>query len=235
VTEAVHRIRRAAAQRPALARVAPFAVFIAITAGQDLLGGVWPYVLYALKTALAAWMIWVLYPVITEMRWALSLGAVAAGVAIFAMWVGLDDLLVRIGFPSSYPRLTTSDASWNPVAHFGRETVSAWFFVAVRLAGATLVVPALEEVFFRSLVYRSLAAKDFLQVELGHFAWMPFLVTSLLFGSEHHEWLAGVLCGFALQGLVCWKNRLGDAMTAHAITNFLLGVWVVWRGAWHFW
>jgi len=31
------------------------------------------------------------------------------------------------------------------------------------------------------------------------------------------------------------KNRLGDAMTAHAITNFLLGAWIVWRGAWHFW
>src|SRR5205823_14383961 len=113
-----------------------------------------------------------------------------------------------------------------PLASFGQGTVLAWLFVGVRLAGATLVVPALEEVFFRSLVYRSLVSKNFLQVELGHFAWMPFLVSSLLFGSEHHEWLAGVLCGFAFQGLVCWKNRLGDAMTAHAITNFLLGVWV---------
>jgi hypothetical protein len=24
-------------------------------------------------------------------------------------------------------------------------------------------------------------------------------------------------------------------MTAHAITNFLLGLWVVWKGAWSFW
>jgi hypothetical protein len=31
------------------------------------------------------------------------------------------------------------------------------------------------------------------------------------------------------------KNQLGDAMTAHAITNFLLGIWVVTRGAWQFW
>jgi hypothetical protein len=40
----------------------------------------------------------------------------------------------------------------------------------------------------------------------------------------------------AYQWLVLRKNRLGDAMTAHAITNFLLGVWVVWRGgsAWKF-
>jgi membrane protease YdiL (CAAX protease family) len=56
-----------------------------------------------------------------------------------------------------------------------------------------------------------------------------------MFGFGHHEWLAGILCGFAYQGLVCWKKRLGDAMTAHAITNFLLGVYVVWKGAWNFW
>jgi hypothetical protein len=24
-------------------------------------------------------------------------------------------------------------------------------------------------------------------------------------------------------------------MTAHAITNLLLGVWVAWKGAWNFW
>jgi len=51
-------------------------------------------------------------------------------------------------------------------------------------------------------------------------------VTSLLFGFEHREWLAGIFCGFAYQGLVCWKKRLGDAITAHAITNALLGYWV---------
>ena len=72
---------------------------------------------------------------------------------------------------------------------------------------------------------------------LGTFAWRPFLVTSLIFALEHRpiDWLGGLFCGFAFQGLVCWKNRLGDAITAHAITNFLLGLWVVWKGAWQFW
>jgi hypothetical protein len=131
----VNQILREAAQHPALARAAPFAVFVALTAGQDLFGGVGPYELYALKTALAAWAIWALRPVILEMRWALSWGAVVAGVAVFVMWVSLDDLLVRAGFPNSYPRLTTSGAPWNPIAYFGRDTFLAWFFVAVRLAG----------------------------------------------------------------------------------------------------
>ena len=62
-----------------------------------------------------------------------------------------------------------------------------------------------------------------------------FVIATLVFGFAHHEWLAGILCACIYHGLIFRKNRLGDAMTAHAITNFLLGLWVVWKGAWHFW
>ena len=79
------------------------------------------------------------------------------------------------------------------------------------------------------------AKPDFQSVPMGQFLLVPFLVTSVLFGFEHTQWLAGILCGLAYQWLVIRKNRLGDAMTAHAITNFLLGLWVVWKGAWQFW
>jgi CAAX prenyl protease-like protein len=105
----------------------------------------------------------------------------------------------------------------------------------VRIAGSSLVVPALEEVFFRSFFYRWIARPDFEALPLNHFAWKPFVLTAVMFGFIHNEWLAGILCGFAYQWLVLRKNRLGDAMTAHAITNFLLGIYVVWKGGWHFW
>jgi CAAX prenyl protease-like protein len=64
---------------------------------------------------------------------------------------------------------------------------------------------------------------------------MSFLVTSLIFGLSHREWLAGILCGFSYQWLVIRKGHLGDAVTAHAISNLLLGLWVVYQGAWKFW
>jgi len=99
------------------------------------------------------------------------------------------------------------------------------------MAGSTLIVPPLEEVFYRSFLYRYIAKPDFLSVPLNQFLPLPFLATAAVFGFSHNEWLAGILCGAAYQGLVIRKNRLGDAMTAHAITNFLLGLWVVWRGA----
>jgi hypothetical protein len=72
-------------------------------------------------------------------------------------------------------------------------------------------------------------------VPLNKFLPVPFIATAVVFGISHNEWLAGIICGMAYQWLVLRKNRLGDAMTAHAITNFLLGIWVVWRHVWNFW
>ena len=98
-----------------------------------------------------------------------------------------------------------------------------------------MLVPIIEEVFWRSFVYRFVANLPLTRETLGKFVLSAFVITALLFGLEHREWLAGILCGCVYQGLVIWKKRLGDAIVAHGITNFLLGAWVVWKGAWNFW
>jgi len=172
------------------------------------------------------------------MRWAFSWEAVAAGAVIFALWVGVsggwttqNTLWTKLGV--LHPPATPP--AWNPDDQFGRGSVLAWLFILTRVLGSTFVVPPLEEVFYRSFLYRWIAKPNFLSVPLNQFLPFPFFATVILFGLSHNEWLAGVLCGAAYQWLVLRKNRLGDAMTAHAITNFLLGAWVVWRGAWNFW
>ena len=225
---------------PVLARVAPFAIFLVLTFAQDYLGESGRYWVYFAKTLLGAWMIWAVRAVVQEMRWKIGWEGLVVGVAVFVMWVGIDghypplnELLQKIGFATK--KSDGGAGVWNPFRQFGAGSFLAWFFIVVRIAGSSLVVPPLEEVFFRSFVYRYIAKTDFQSVPLGAFLWMPFVVTSLLFGFEHHQWLAGILCGFAYQGLVIWKKRLGDAITAHAITNLLLGVWVVWKEAWQFW
>jgi CAAX prenyl protease-like protein len=105
----------------------------------------------------------------------------------------------------------------------------------VRTLGSTLVVPPLEEVFWRSFLYRFLVKTNFQEMPFNRMHWLSFVVTSTLFGLEHFQWLAGILCGMVYQFLVIRKNRLGDAIVAHAITNFLLSIWVLWKGAWSFW
>jgi len=220
---------------PMLVRVVPFAIFLVLTFGQNYFGETGRYWFYLAKTVVGVWLIWIVRPLIPEMRWQISWEAIMVGVAVFVMWIGLGDFLRLLGIDPSFSELKLSGKSWEPLTTFGSGSPQAWFFIGVRILGATLVVPPLEEVFFRSFLYRFIAKPDFQSIPLGQFILTPFLITGAIFGFEHREWLAGLLCGFAYQGLVIWKKRLGDAICAHALTNLLLGLWVIWKGAWHFW
>ena len=232
-------LRKPFAASPPFVRVAPFVIFLALTFGQWQFGEASRYWFYLAKTLAGAWLIWEMRPFVSEMRWAVSWEAIVVGLGVFAIWAGIsgewttqNSLWAKLGI--SHPPATLP-VPWNPHEQFGAGSALAWLMVGTRIVGSTLVVPPLEEVFYRSFLYRYIAKLDFLSVPLNRFSWTPFLATAVVFGCSHNEWLAGILCGAAYQWLVIRKNRLGDAMTAHAITNFLLGLWIIWRGAWHFW
>ncbi len=218
------RLPNLLATSPALVRALPFVIFAGLTACQGLWGEASRYWFYLAKTLAGVGMLWLIQPFISEFKWKFSWAAVAVGVSIFGVWVGLDEW---------YPKWVAPAKPWRPAAEF--DPGLAWVFILVRLVGSTLVVPPLEEIFYRSFFYRYVVTADFLSVPLNYFRWLPYLATSVIFGVSHPEWLAGIICGCAYQGLVGRMNRLGDAITAHAITNFLLGGWVIWKGAWHFW
>lgn len=232
-------LRNIFAGSPLAARVAPFVILVALTSFQGQFGAASAYWFYLAKTLAGLWLVLALRPLVTEMRWSFSWEAVLVGVGVFALWVGVSgdwttqsSLWVKLGL--AHPPAKFS-AAWNPDEQFGANSALAWLFIATRILGSTFIVPPLEEIFYRSFLYRYIASQNFLSVPLNQFFLRPFLVTALVFGISHNEWLAGILCGAAYQWLVLRKNRLGDAMTAHAITNFLLGLWVVTRGAWQFW
>lgn len=236
-------------QSPALVRAIPFGVFVALTFLQEQCGETSRYWIYFAKTVVGAAMLFVVWRHIAELKWKFSLWAVMAGVGVFALWVGLDayyphtneiqsrficPLLKSVGLTDSCAE-PVAPTPWNPNTAFGSGSALAIFFICVRILGSSLVVPPLEEVFWRSFIYRYVARREFDREPLGKWFPLSFLLTSVFFGFAHHQWLAGILCGFVYQGLVVWKNRLGDAMTAHAITNCLLGLWIVWKGQWQFW
>lgn len=218
--------RERLAGSPILLRVAPFFIFAALTSCQGLFGESSRYWFYLAKTLIGAWLVWTIRPWVGEMRWKISWEAIAVGVAVFAIWIGMD---------GHYPKLGSSGQAWNPHEFFGQGAGLSWLFVAVRVLGSTFVVPPVEEIFYRSFLYRYIANPNFQSVPLGEFKAGAILVTSVIFGFAHFEWLPAIICALAYQGLVIWKNRLGDAITAHAVTNFLLGLWVIWKEAWQFW
>ena len=211
---------------PMVARVAPYFIFIALTALQGWFGENSKYWFYFAKSIVGIWLIWAVLPVVKEIRWTFSLEAVLVGVGVIVVWIALDPF---------YPKLMQGGKSWNPHEAFGPGSTLAWFFIIARILGSTLVVPPLEEAFFRSFLYRYILKENFEEVSLKYFHFVPMIITSLLFAFIHREWLAGIFCGIAYQWLVARRGHLGDAIVAHGISNLLLGLWVVYKGAWQFW
>src|SRR5262245_6562759 len=176
------------ASSPALARALPFLIFLGQTFCQGKFDDASRYWLYLLKTGVVGWMLWSLCPVIAEMKWTLSWEAAVVGVAVFVLWVGLDGrypsldelnkkYLSRLLSPLGLSK-GESEASppvWNPHVQFGVNSGLAWFFVAVRIFGATLVVPPMEEVFFGSFFYGYVVIVDFQSVLLCIFFCMSFV------------------------------------------------------------
>jgi membrane protease YdiL (CAAX protease family) len=229
---------------PEIPRVLPFAVFLVFTSLQGKYFAGSEYWLYAVKTLAAAGLIWHFRPRLAELKWAVSWEAIVVGIGIAALWLGLDGRIPSVGAISDWvtERITGKiaepakpEAPWNPLAFFQGNAALGYAFLAVRVLGRSIVVPMVEELFYRSFFYRYLVNPDF--VSTPHRTWNPvaFLVTTLAFGLSHPgQWVPALLCGAAYQYLVIRKNRLGDAMTAHGITNAVISAYAIATGKWEF-
>jgi CAAX prenyl protease-like protein len=96
--------------------------------------------------------------------------------------------------------------------------VCGWPLTLVRLAGSAFVIAVAEELFFRRWL-----------MDFAGFWWMV-----ALFAIEHDRWAVGALAG-AVYGFLSLKKGLSSAIVAHVVTNFVLALWVIWRGEWQFW
>jgi len=157
-----------------------------------------------------------------EIRFSFRWSAVISGVFVFFVWVLPEGLYPQIGHSefNSYEQ-----ASGNGV----------YFVIAFRLIGAILVVPFKEELFWRSFALRFAIQSNFKSVPFGQFSWFSFIFISVLFGFEHHRWLVGIFAGMVSAGVLYRSKNLFDPILSHAITNFLLGVYVLLTHQWSFW
>lgn len=112
--------------------------------------------------------------------------------------------------------------------------VCGWTLTIVKLIGSAFVIAPVEEVFFRSFLYRWLQNRDFASASLAQFDLSAFLWMILLFTLEHDRPFAAALAG-AIYGLLAIRVGLGAAILAHIVTNLLLALHVIVRGAWGFW
>ena len=112
--------------------------------------------------------------------------------------------------------------------------VCGWALTIAKLIGSAFVIAPVEEVFFRSFLYRWLQQRDFLAVPLSRFDPSAFLWMVFLFTLEHDRPLAAAMAG-ALYGFTAIRFGLVSAIVAHVTTNLLLALHVIFSGAWAFW
>lgn len=217
--------------RAAWARILPFLTYMAFIAIAELLGRLgWSAAelrwLYGVKIGAVLLVLAVFWRHYSELKtFALPAPAVllalAAGVLVLVLWLSLGAGWMTIG----------AAAGFDPTSA-GRID---WLLVALRIAGAALVVPVMEELFWRSFLLRWLDSPDFESVDPAQASIKSALITSVLFGFEHNLWLAGIVAGAAYCALYMRHRTIWSPILAHAVTNGLLGVWVVTTSSWSYW
>lgn len=218
-------------ERAALPRVVPFLIYMLFILIADLLllAG-WEvrqlHWLYGVKVGavLCALLWWrrsysELAGVTLSARWIWV--SIAVGLLVLVLWLNLGGGWMRIGTPAGFDPTRDGHIDW-PLA-------------MVRLAGATLVVPVMEELFWRSFLLRWLDQADFLALDPASTGLRAAVGSGLLFGFEHDLWLAGVAAGLAYGALYRYSRQLWVPVLAHGVTNGCLGVWIIATAQWTYW
>ena len=213
-----------------IAYIGPMAAFLLIT----WVGGQWPRLYpasYVAKTIAAGALLFAFRHRYTKIRWNYAWLGVIVGVIGLVQWVGMEKMLLH--FWPNYPR-----ASVEPFVppEFFKSSQLMWAFIAVRWLGPTIVVPFMEELFWRDYLWRSiLAPNDFKLAEIGERDWKPFLFVSLAFAAVHVQWMTAIVWGVMIAALLIHTRSLGACIIAHGVTNFLLGGYVLYTKDWYFW
>jgi CAAX prenyl protease-like protein len=150
--------------------------------------------------------------------------AVAIGVAVFVIWIGLERVTGRPTAGSSIGKA------------LGEMPVGlAVGWLLFRVVGSVVTVPIAEELAFRGYLLRRLFSADFDQLSSVRFTWLSFLVSSVLFGALHGRWLAGTVAGMCYAFALYRRGKVADAVIAHATTNALIAADVLVLGNWGLW
>ena len=158
----------------------------------------------------------------TLMRRRLRPRALMTGVGVFVVWIVLIP-----------PDPAASAAFSESLARMAPPLMAGW--IAMRLVGASVIVPVFEELAFRGGLMQLVRGSTQSILGRAHAGTLALLVSTVAFALLHGHLLAAGVAGLAYGLLVLREARLGDAIVAHAVTNFLISIHVLAFGSWSYW
>jgi len=224
-------VRRVVNSNASVPYVVPFAVFLVFLALDHHLPSSWRPG-YPVRVIVVSLCLVLLSRRVVSLRTKCFFASVALGLAVFVVWIGPDLL---------WPGYHEHWLFRNPVTGEFQRPLSSpirtgWLFLFFRVTGSAIIVPVIEELFWRAWLMRYLVARDFQSAPLGAYTAGAFWITAALFASEHGPyWDVGLVAGAAYNAWIVRTRSLGDCILAHAVTNAALAAYVLWAGKWEYW
>lgn len=221
------------ARSPFVPYIAPFAIFLLFIGLDQLLTGSVPdgaispkYWIYPLQTVVCAvvlaiyWKHYFFRPL--GLWW---MGAVA-GIVALAIWISPQVIFNAPARIDGFNPGVFSEGGW-----------LYWLTVITRFVRLVLVVPLVEEIFWRGFLMRYLVKEDFQNVPFGTYRPLAFFGTALLFMLEHGpaDYPAALLTGIIYNAVAVKTKSLFACVVAHAVTNAALGFYIMATRQWGFW
>lgn len=152
--------------------------------------------------------------------------SILVALLVFVLWIAPQQFF---GFP---PRAV----GFNPDT-FSGEPGLFWSTVVFRFIRLAVVVPFVEEIFWRGFLLRYLISEKFEAVPFGTFSRFSCAVVTVAFGCSHSlpDWPAALMTGALYNYLAYRTKSLTSCICAHGLTNIALGFWIFATKQWGFW
>jgi CAAX prenyl protease-like protein len=219
-------------RHPAVPYTAPFLTFVGIMAIEKATGlpPTWTYTIRVVAT-LAVLLAFSRAPL--SPRPVRPLASAALGAAVFALWIA-PDVLCGPGYRHFWlfqNSITGAAASSVPIV-----LRHSFWFLALRTASCALLVPPVEELFWRGWAMRWIIGSNFQKIPLGAYQAASFWLVALLFAAEHGPyWEVGLATGIIYNWWMLRTRTVADCVIAHAVTNGLLSAYILWSGQFQYW
>ena len=219
------------------AYIAPFAVFMLLLGLCQMLQSVFgggrfiplaspQYWIYPLQTFVCAAIM---------VRYRRHYGFGKVSMPLFTVLTGVLALVIWIAPQQFFGQPQRRDG-FNP-DYFQNHPLYFYGIVFLRFLRSVVAVPFLEEIFWRGFLMRELIDPDFTKVRFGTFSWFSFGVVTAGFCLEHSmaDWPAAILTGILYNLVACRTKSLSSCVLAHAVTNLVLGCYIMQTRQWGFW
>lgn len=195
-------------QDPAAAQILPFAIFMLTAVIVPAISQT-PAMLYPVRVMVLAVAVGLFWPIYRRLPWRLDRGrtvrAVLGGLAISLLWVAVPVP------PSDGPP---------PYGSLSGTAVPLWF--AFRGIGTVLLVPLVEEMFFRLYLESTLRGSAPDRPATLARTVLAALATAGLFAALHDRWAEAFVAGLILSWVVRRTGGIVAGIVAHAVANLIV-------------